>query len=77
MFFLLVVVVILLFVNLQNSTLKKSELMVYKLYFNKKMERILKSKKKKRERTKKQCENEISDPKKTLSKLIKPKTFTF
>ena len=50
--------------------------MVYKLYFNKKMERILKSKKKK-ERNKKQCENEISDPKKTLSKLIKPKTFTF
>lgn len=52
MFFLLVVVVILLFVNLQNSTLKKSELMVYKLYFNKKMERILKSKKKEREKQK-------------------------
>ena len=50
--FLLVVVVILLFVNLQNSTLKKSELMVYKLYFNKKMERTLKSKKKKREKQK-------------------------
>lgn len=30
MFFLVVVVVILLFVNLQNSTLKKSEFMLYK-----------------------------------------------
>ena len=43
--------------------------MLYKLYFNQKMERIFKSKKKKRRETKKQSVNEISDPKKTLSNL--------
>ena len=43
--------------------------MLYKLYFNQKMERIFKNKEKKNRGRKKQSENEISDPKKTLSNL--------